>query len=461
MPAMSEPRIWRPWSTGAAIGVSRADITPPVGIRAHNWGASSLEVATGVHRPLTLTALSISDGTAAHPAYLVSLDLGWWASAADELALRRRVIDALGVPTDNVLVHLVHTHAGPSIRSDEAGLAGGDHIAGYLRRLGSAIIDACVDATLASHPASVTWGYGHCDLAVVRDLPCGGRDVVAWNPDRKADDTLLVGRVTADDGSPLATIVNYACHPTTLAWDNSLLSPDFVGAAREVIESHTAASCLFLQGASGDLSPRDGYTGDTDVADRNGRVLGHSAVACLDNLSAASSQLRFAGVVESGAPIGIWESVAMEPTPGLRCNRRVHHLAAKPPIGLPPTGDGVSAGAARERGRRAARIRAGYVEGDIAMHPAWVWQLGDAVVVAHPGEAYSAFQVALRARFPGRPVIVANLTNGPGSAYLPDAGAYDRDRYQVWQTVLASGALESFTQAVGDQIEDLVEERTG
>lgn len=28
----------------------------------------------------------------------------------------------------------------------------------------------------------------------------------------------------------MATVVNYACHPTTLAWDNTLVSPDYVGA---------------------------------------------------------------------------------------------------------------------------------------------------------------------------------------------------------------------------------------
>ena len=55
----------------------------------------------------------------------------------------------------------------------------------------------------------------------------------------------------------LGTIVNYACHPTTLAWQNTLISPDYVGALRQAVEEQTGAPCVFLQGASGDLGPRE------------------------------------------------------------------------------------------------------------------------------------------------------------------------------------------------------------
>src|SRR5208282_2131149 len=39
------------------LGVARCDITPPVGIYHRMWGAATHEQATGVHRPLTATAL--------------------------------------------------------------------------------------------------------------------------------------------------------------------------------------------------------------------------------------------------------------------------------------------------------------------------------------------------------------------------------------------------------------------
>src|SRR5205814_1136303 len=102
-----------------------------------------------------------------------------------------------------------------------------------------------------------------------------------YNPERTPDGTLLVARVTGQDGHILATLYNYGCHPTTLAWKNWVLSPDFVGAAREVLLNAFNAPSLFLQGALGDQAPRDNYVGDTAVADRNGRQLGYAAAAAI------------------------------------------------------------------------------------------------------------------------------------------------------------------------------------
>src|SRR5690606_20518854 len=105
------------------------------------------------------------------------------------------------------------------------------------------------------------------------------RYLCGYNPASPADDTLLVGRVTRDsDDKVIATIVNYACHPTTLAWDNDQVSPDWVGAMRETVEQHTdGAPCVFLQGSSGELSPAIQYVGDVAWADRHGRYVGLSA----------------------------------------------------------------------------------------------------------------------------------------------------------------------------------------
>ena len=64
-----------------------------------------------------------------------------------------------------------------------------------------------------------------------------------YNPAVAADDTLVVGRVTSDSGDAvIATVVNYACHPTTLSWENTLISPDFVGAMREVVGADRPAA---------------------------------------------------------------------------------------------------------------------------------------------------------------------------------------------------------------------------
>src|SRR4029079_6419313 len=91
--------------------------------------------------------------------------------------------------------------------------------------------------------------------------PTTNRFVCVFNPDGPADDTVLVAKIIADDGGLIGTVVNYACPPTTLAWQNPLISPDYVGAMRETVEQPTGAPCVFLQGASAALGPREGFVG--------------------------------------------------------------------------------------------------------------------------------------------------------------------------------------------------------
>src|SRR5436190_18477228 len=117
---------------------------------------------------------------------------------------------------------------------------GGQLIRPYLEALRDACVQAIREALAGATQAQLTWGLGRCTLASNRDLPDARRSrfLTGYNSGAAADDTLLVGRITTGAGRSLATLVNYACHPTTLAWENTLISPDYVGAMREVIEAH-------------------------------------------------------------------------------------------------------------------------------------------------------------------------------------------------------------------------------
>ncbi|MBI3429385.1 MAG: neutral/alkaline non-lysosomal ceramidase N-terminal domain-containing protein [Actinobacteria bacterium] len=390
--------------------------------------------------------------------YLVTVDWGWWQGKADDLAIRGEVINELGIEENQLMLHLTHTHAGPTTASDVANEEGGEFVAAYHAKAISQIVAACREAHDQSVVASITWAYGKCDLAVNRDLPCGVEDVLAYNPDVPADDTLTVGRVCDAAGKVLGVVVNYACHPTTLAWANSKVSPDFVGEARVLIQERVKAPMLFLQGASGDLSPRDGFSGDTDLADKNGRILGFATLAVLAKMLPAATRLRFTNTVESGALLGEW---TMEPfAPESKCQRI--RIDVEVPLQKLPTIEelrerwkDVDEGARETRIRRAMKLRAGYIVDGGATHPVWIWMWGDAVIVGQPGEAYSHFQTELRRRNPDRLISVLNCTNGPGYMYIPTPEAFERVRYQAWQTLLASGALELIIEATDKAIKSL------
>lgn len=429
--------------THASIGVARRDVTPPVGIRAKNWGPADWERSEGAHRPFALTALAVT-GSDARPRMLLAIDATWWRRVDDEQRVRGAILDGLGLAPDQLMISLSHTHAGAVLCAADAHLPGGELIPGYLDALAAAGISAGREAIGSASPGVIEWATGTCTLAADRELDLDGRPLVGFNPDGDADDTVMIGRLSVE-GEVRATLVNYACHPTTLAWQSREVSPDYVGAMRELVEAETGAPCLFVQGASGELAPREQYTGDVAVADRHGRSLGHAVLAALDALPLPGEELTLAGVVESGAPLAIWSGRPASGGEVLDGGVASVELALRD---LPSLDDlaeewkDIDPRSRAERLGRARNLRDGYIDGPTVSHPVWAWRWGDAVIVGHPGEAYSPLQTGLRARFPGTPIVVMNLTNGPGFVYLPTREAYDRGAYQAWQTPLAPGALE-------------------
>lgn len=444
------------------IGAARRDITPPIGIYNRNWGAAENDVALGIHRPLTVTAIAIKQNENTQPLTLLSLDLGWWRTREDEWECRSAVLKALRVDEARVLIHFTHTHSGPSICREDRSRPGGHLIDAYLDHVIAMCVEAAQEANQRATPATLQWAQGKCTHARNRDLsdPDQPRIVCGFNPDLPADDTLLVGRACDLAGNPIATLVNYAMHPVTLAWQNTLISPDFVGAMRDVIEENTSnAPCLFLQGASGELAPAEVYTGDVTIADKNGRALGFAALGVLEGMLPAGKQLVYAGPIESGAPLATWTTQDAPLSSQLDAIIIEQQIALKDNL---PSLDQIEAELKTasdtfmiERLRRRRRLRRIVGDGRTTTQRIWLWRLGSAVLVANANESYSALQVELRRRFAGKAIAVLNITNG-GWAYLPEHDMYDRDQYQVWQTPYERGCLEQTIEACAEAIEELL-----
>jgi hypothetical protein len=472
--------------THCLAGAARRDITPPVGIYHRMWGASTHDRSTGVHRPLTCTALALApdmgeerlEKTAVQVIVAVDHCLLW---NAELRALYRLVSEQTGLEPSQLQVALTHTHAAGLMDPARADLPGGELIAPYLTTLATQIAAAAGEAIEKLAPSRVVYGQGRCNLAAHRDFLDTDRGlyVCGFNPAGEADDTVLVARVTRPDDSVVATIVNYACHPTTLAWDNTLISPDYVGAMREVIEAaHEGAPCVFLQGASGDLGPRRGFVGDTPVADQNGRELGYAALAALEGLPTPGTRFEYLGPVVSGATIGTWADRPLSADELCEKHRwQVRSLEVPLPYrpDLPNrelTEEELARWmreehAASERGdlaeardchaqvermaRQLSRLRS-LPSGDTVGVRAAVWRLGDALWVFVAGEHYQALQRSLRARFPDRPIVVSTVTGGWLPGYLPTADTYGQGIYQESIAVVAAGSLERLIESLAHEL---------
>ena len=472
--------------------ICRCDITPPVGIYHRMWGAASHDQATGVHRPLEATLLWIEPGptvlavgggdsmpstsdVSTDRQIIVSLD-HCIIDAHDLKNIREAIQTSVGVPFENVLITLSHTHGSGWMSRTRSHLPGGDRIGPYLDELVGKIANLAREAQSSVERVSIVYGTGRCNLAAHRDYfdTEQERYVCGFNPTGPADDTLLIARISNDSGKSIGTIVNYACHPTTLAWENTLISPDWVGAMRELVEQSEGGLCLFLQGASGDLGPREGFVGDTKIADRNGRQVGHAVLSTLAALPPPGSEYRYGGPVISGTAIGTWRHEALtNDSLNSQTSWRWDQFVMELPYRLDlPTLDQTTAewehwlaqeararnegnemlvrdcrAQVEQRTRQLGRLNS-LVPGGSYPLTLRLGILGDAIWIFVPGELYQVFQTTLRQRFAPHPVFVTTLTNDWQPGYIPPASSYG---YGIYQEVIAAtspGCLETLVESI-------------
>lgn len=461
------------------FGIARVDITPPVGIYHRMWGAARHHQATGIHRPQVGDVMVFAPlepgGHGMVRAYLdlVSLDHDW------RDGLVRALSETTGVASRDVVVTCSHTHSGGLFRPDRIPLPGGDLIPGYIEQLTSTVAEAGRAAAASLQPAVISYATGHCQLAANRDYwdDATNGHVCGFNPDAVADDTVIVARMTDASGRLLAAVVNYGCHPTTLAWENTLLSPDYVGAMRETVERDLGVPVVFAQGVCGDLGPRHGFVGDTAIADRNGRQLGYAALSALASLEPPATDFHYRGPVISGATVGVWENLPLNPA---RLDETARFEGGADTVDLPlqprperaeleaeladwearqreadRRGEVIAArdyGARAERARRRMGRVASLPDGDTLSFPFSVYRMGDAIWVTAGSEPYNLLQTELRRRFPSRTILVSPLAGGQGAGYLLPSDRYGKGLYQEETTSLAPGSLEKLIEAIATRI---------
>lgn len=438
------------------FAATAADITPSLAIYARNWGAANHDLAKSIHKPLMMQCLLL-EGADQNLLVWITADLGWWKNSTDEKNLRNYILHKFNLREEQLLICLSHTHAGPSICSTDNDKPGGNLIVPYLNFLAETAVGLIEEGMERKKSGTLTWGYGSCNLASKRDYDDNGTYLIGYNPLEVADDTLLVGVVRDENEMYIATVVNYACHPTTFAHENTMLSPDYIGAMRELVEDYTESPCLFIQGASGDLAPKEQYVSDPTVVDRHGRQLGYAVISTIESIPKNNTSLVFKGALISGAPLALWVPQAKKPDGRMGAHILRVTVAYKE---LPAVADlmleyeSCEDRVIKDRLWRKINTRRGIGDHKTVDIPIWIWQLGNALVIAQANEVYSVAQEQLRKTFPDQNIAFINIANGY-VGYLPPADLYDKDLYAVWQTPYAAGSLEKVTQHITQAIQKL------
>jgi neutral ceramidase len=415
-------------------GVARVTITPPIGIPM--IGFAGRGPAGGIHDDLTATAF-VLEGPAA--------DLSGDAQGAgvsrlaviacDLLFLRpeevRAVRAATGrlsdVPPDQVVIACSHTHYGPLTepgRDEQA-----PQVEAYLANLVHLLAGAVAMARATAVPCRLSFGQGQVAIGINRrERTADGQIILGQNPSGPVDPRVAVLRIDGVDGQPLAAVLNFACHPVSLGSRCTDISADFPGTARRLVEEQTGASCLFLQGAAGNINPLLMGWDWTHLA-RLGLPLGAEAVRVYwsmtpdaepanGGIGAARSQLQLPPLLPASIAEGR-ETIAMLETERER---------------LSTAGD---EGALWWTETRLERARKGLdaLQGGTPVPPVeaelMALRLGDSIgMITAPGEIFTEIGQSIVARSPFRHTLFAGYANGT-IGYVPTRAAYAEGGYEV------------------------------
>tara|TARA_B100000700_G_scaffold309088_1_gene387611 strand:- start:2623 stop:4017 length:1395 start_codon:yes stop_codon:yes gene_type:complete len=458
-------------------GVNRVDISPEVGVAHAGWGAQTHQVSVGNDMPLSVTAIVIENKGV--ELAIIDVDIGIFTNQQD-LEIRQLISDRSGIPFENIRLAYTHTHSGP-ITFGQWIKDGVDVAENWWSKIPQACTDAVISAEASMVPARTGFGRGSCDININRRPARPNGDLFTgrnWNGFVDHD----VDVISFDDveGKPIATIVNYAMHPTIMGHENAWVTPDFPGPMRTVVEQTVGGLCLFLQGASGNQGPVDGFTGDLAVYRKAGAMLGVEAARVRLAIDPVERKEVLREIIVSGADLGIYEDVLVyESDDTVAVSNESVELPARDVL---PVAAAELMFSAREKEladlrasdvseeeirRGVSKVMRANIQLSVAMLAdrnikdghieitAQSMRIGDTVLVSIPVEPFAELACEVKKRSISKNTVFSGFSNGHIN-YLATDQAFEEGGYEVSVTVFAPGSAELVIDASIKAIENVI-----
>lgn len=259
-------------------GTGKVDITPNVGSPTRRWHLPDERARiSDIRWPLYARTVAFSDGKSVST--VTSMDIACLYKCHHD-RIRDLVRKWSLVSIENIILHNTHQHSDSFVEYEPAwdifeinDIAFDlDYINDMMRRVATGIclaVQRMVPVRVGSGSGAIEEGIASCRRVQMED------GTMRWRSSRPPQELRDLPRGHIDpevgviafsglDGSPVATLYNYACHPSSAGGDSPpVICADFPGYASNLIEQVHGGTALFLHGCAGDINPAKYVRGES------------------------------------------------------------------------------------------------------------------------------------------------------------------------------------------------------
>lgn len=248
-------------------GIAKADVTPTGTFRLESYART--ENSLGVLDPLYVTVLVLVPAQG-EPIVMLAVD-STALLVTEAHRLREAVAKEAGASVVRTMLHVSHTHSAPKVTEE------------YLSFVESQAVAATREAMRNLRPCKLGWGTGRVQVGCNRRAMEGrAKPEMRISPRPPIDDRLGVLLVEDEQATPIAVLLWHGVHPNVLKGDSNVVSADWPGAARRVVESTLGCPMLFAVGAAANVDPI--WRGGTDSLRRMGLTVGGEALKVIGQI---------------------------------------------------------------------------------------------------------------------------------------------------------------------------------
>ena len=418
-------------------GSAMANITPPLGTRIP--GGFRPRYAENVDDELFAKALVIDNGVTRIA--IVTCDL---IAIPEKVAnaAKARIADRCGIPAAHVMVNATHTHTAVAV----ADLLGVDEDTDYTEWVPLKIADAVELAVWRLHPARVGFASvneeritfnrrWHMKDGTVRFNP-GVNNPDLVKPTGTIDPEVAMMFVEAEDGTPISAVANFSLH--YIGTDNgNALSADYFGHFDRLMRRYLGDTCVSLlwNAASGQINNTD-FSGQTKWT-----ASGHQQAVKMANVLAGHfiTEMQFMEMHEALDLSGTLATLTFQRKQITAEDLKVAAQVLSVPQGTYDAyetgpfswvvGQPIPSALVDVYARECQRLAK--LPSQMAA-PVQVIRLGEAAIVALPGEVFVETGMHIKSASAANPLFLVSLANGYIGYICTDKALTEEGGYETW-----------------------------